>query len=67
MQNTESLGAPLHCVHTVRYFLDQVPPEESPRTPLPNALISPLPQEHVPRPPSWETSFIGGWEVVHLP
>ena len=31
---------------TVRYFCDQVPHEESPSTPLPNALISPLPEEH---------------------
>ena len=38
-------GEPLHCV---RYFLDQDPPEESPSTPLPNALASPLPQEQVP-------------------
>ena len=28
---------------TACYFLDQVPPEESPSTPLPNSLISPLP------------------------
>ena len=27
---------------TARHFLDQVPREESPSTPLPNALISPL-------------------------
>ena len=33
---------------TARYFSDQVPLEESPSTPLPNALISPLPKEHVP-------------------
>ena len=34
--------------HIARYFLDQVPSEEPPSTPLPNALASPLPQEQVP-------------------
>ena len=33
---------------TARYFVDQVPPKEPPSTPLPNALTSSLPQEHVP-------------------
>ena len=47
----DNTGAPLHCARTARYFLDQVPPEESPSTPLPNTLISPLPQEHVALPP----------------
>ena len=44
----ETLGAPLHCARTARYILDQAPPKEPPSTPLPNALVSPLPQEHVP-------------------
>ena len=35
-----SQGASLHCTRTVRYFLDQVPPEEPPSTPLPKALTS---------------------------
>ena len=32
-----------HCTRTARYFLDQVALEESPSTPLPNAVMSPLP------------------------
>ena len=43
VQDLGGKGAPLHCVYTARYFLDQVPVEESPSTPVPNALISPLP------------------------
>ena len=43
--------------------LDHVPREESPSTTLPNALISPLPREHVPL----ETSFSGDgrWSIFH--
>ena len=38
-------GEPLHSAHCTRTarVLDQVPPKESPSTPLPNALISPPP------------------------
>ena len=43
-----TMGAPLHCTRIVRYFLDQVPPEEPPCTTLPNALASPLLEEQVP-------------------
>ena len=43
-----ALALRAHCTRTARYFLHQVAPEEFPSTPLPNALISPLPQEHVP-------------------
>ena len=41
--DSQPMGEPLHCTRTARYFLDQVPLEESPSTPLPNTLISPLP------------------------
>ena len=51
---------------TARYVLDQVPTEEFPSTPLPNALISPLPQEHVPLQTLGDL-LRWGWEVVHLP
>ena len=53
-----------HCTRTASYFLDQVPREES-QTHLPNALISPLPQEHVPLGAPGDL-LQWGREVVHL-
>ena len=66
IKQSPHMGAPLHCVRTTRYFLDQVPPQESPSTPLPNALISTLPHEHVPL---YTLGDLLQWgrEVVNLP